>query len=409
MNTTIAGAGMILVEDGELQRAIDDVIDASEGPMTRLVARNVQSLSGIEALVDLRELHLTCCALSDLDPLKNLDLEQLVIERSVVDDYSALSSTPIESLDLSFTTLQELDPLLAMPQLRSVALNGCPLSEAARHEPLAVLTRGIEGAVRALPSATWEIGNMLWAMGAPLCFGFIHGRWVVAWPGMEPANAGDRLVVNARPKAVLEAMHAHPGDPEAIFAQLKASAPAVTSLLDGAPLEDGDGDWASSLVQAAPIDDDLRSAVLRFIDGFPDRWWFRRTPERLGQIAQEGLPDWLHTLEQAWAGLESGLLVWMGLPMPGPQARRRWYRLGLAKSRLQTERARWSQAGLVPIGVPMDAADPLLCLPVEGEVDGPVIRVDDEQVGEPIFEDYAALLDAVDALMFEDGRQIERR
>lgn len=157
---------------------------------------------GLEELTSLQSLSLSCCGLRKLAPGLPASLAQLVVsDNQISSGLEALSTlTSLRHLDIAgnrFSKLEQLAPLAALPQLRHLDTEGCPVEtmpdyRARVFEMLAGLEvlSGLDKAGNGEGPGILNGGHLPWSLAQGQCtsgvFGALPCSWaapgLVAWP-----------------------------------------------------------------------------------------------------------------------------------------------------------------------------------------------------------------------------------
>lgn len=105
----------------------------SDATSLRLVGQNIEDISAIQMLGNLKTVDLSVNQISNIYPLVFADcrysITSLNLSYNVLTDLTPLSMlTNIESLDLSYNQISSLQPLMGLTSLRSLRLSGNPLT-----------------------------------------------------------------------------------------------------------------------------------------------------------------------------------------------------------------------------------------------------------------------------------------
>lgn len=191
-----------------------------------------------------------------------------------VEDLAPLADSTVEHLELSFTFVEDLAPLLAAPALRTLRLFGNPLSRVAFREQLPALRARLD-AVEASPEAEWQVARRIRDAGIRACYGATPwaspmlvvpgGRVAVLYPSEVDAALADGTLLSAGWV-----------DPAPVPDALRLLCPFVTGTADDAR------DW----IARADVYEPDRERLLRFVDRFPRARFFRDTEARLARWEQ---------------------------------------------------------------------------------------------------------------------------
>jgi hypothetical protein len=152
--------------------------------------QHAQDLSELRHCPNLRRLELFGCDITDLDFLVGLQqLTTLKVTASTLAEINRLADCPtIEHLELNFTFVEDMRPLLALPRLKSGTLLGNPWSEESFYQLRPQLLQEDSGQGPLLEFSTrqdWQFGRKLYDYGVPFTFSGLDGtRRVMVRPGI---------------------------------------------------------------------------------------------------------------------------------------------------------------------------------------------------------------------------------
>lgn len=192
----------------------------------------------------------------------------LRIGAAAISDLWPLVGSSVEALELNFTFVEDLSPLLQMDGLRRLRLFGNPLSPIAYHEQLPALRRKIAIVESSTPKE-WELARQVWDAGVRLCYGRTPRRAMML---VEPGEERVRQV-DLSPLTCAELLSR---GAEALWAggwADPASDPDIELYL--CPYETGTAADAREWIRAAEILPVEREGYARLLDRFPDQLFFR--------------------------------------------------------------------------------------------------------------------------------------
>lgn len=217
-----------------------------------------------------------------------------------ISDLWPLVGSSVESLELNFTFIEDLSPLLQMEGLRRLRLFGNPLSPVAYNEQLSELRRRIAIVETSTP-IEWELARRVWDAGLRLSYGRTPRRTMML---VEPGDGYVRQV-DLSPHTCADTL-SHGAD--ALWAAGWAD-PAILpdEELYLCPYETGTVDDAREWLLAAALQPEELVGYTRLLDRFPDQLFYRDHSVALDRFeTRHGIrvPPWLRRARvEALAGV----------------------------------------------------------------------------------------------------------
>jgi hypothetical protein len=361
----------------------------------------------------LRHLVVACTPITDLRPL--------------------IDCTMLESLDLTFTLVEDLGPLMKLPQLHRARLIGNPWSRKSLEE-----TRVLFWTDRDRPltvtefsgRADLDLTRKLRAAGLKLSFTHIDGvRPILVKPGfgvfpeadadwasaspvrielnLTPGITADQLVASLLPEA--ERTRARPFD--------------VRSRVTLGTCSD-----AATWIASSDLPSTEQAALHRFVNRFPRFTYFREDRALLDEFmahADQGvsLPEWLRKLRETFAGplphaqIAVQFDAYDGYCIRAKKITESWHTLGLWGYGFDEQRALLEQdAGVYPIGQWVDHWQSTLAISLIDDSDRQIYEFYEPDISDrrstgrstregmlPVFHSYADLFGHVIAIKVDGG------
>lgn len=381
-------------------------------------AANVSSLNALSGLKKLTTLRVTC---------------------TPIEDISAIATcTALEVIELMFTLVEDLNPLMNLPSLRSGNLIGNPWNETSYYELRPRLLESPTQRWQELPNIEfsdefdWEITRNILDKGQRGCFAALDGREVLVRPGIVSiANQDcdfllisggglgskiydsdfsvDRLFVQAFGDK-------GPDQPRSLFAYER-------------PYTQGTADEARTWVISSGLPEETKNALLRFINRFPKQLFYKQKVKLLEDIEAKHrvkLPEWLRAIRQTLADVNYGKLVWVkfdefdGWSPRSDEIDEIWYMVGLTGYANDEQRDLLINGALFPIGDWIETGRSTLAIKLDDPQNQQVYEYTEQDLWEnlsdgfPVFESarvvfnsYAEMLGHIVALRLENGEIIE--
>jgi|GEM_PF-6074340 len=248
-----------------------------KGPLTISQAADISLLNHCH---NLEQLTIHAANVSSLNALSGLKkLTTLRVTYTPIEDISAIATcTALEVIELMFTLVQDLNPLMNLPSLRSGNLIGNPWNETSYYELRPRLLQSPTPRWQESPNIEfsdefdWEITRELLKKGQRGCFATLDGREVLVRPGMVsiPNQDCDFRVISGgalgskirRADFSVDGLFVEafgdkgPDQPRSLFAYER-------------PYTQGTADEARTWVISSVLLEETKNALLRFIDRFP--------------------------------------------------------------------------------------------------------------------------------------------
>jgi len=415
---------------------------ALRGP---LALQHARDLTELQHCTGLRSLEISASAISDLAALSALkELRQLIIIAAPVADLGPLRELPaLERLTLNFTHTRDLSPLLALPALTRAELLGNPLTdesyELLQQQPSALSSRKAGRPLRVLPpqKKDWQTTRQLWERGIEAGVARMDFReWYLVTAGLPRLTPGPCEAIRKDPVLLRQALKKNPSFTlETLFEHiLKELDPPprveASQLRSRRPW--GDAADAEAWVKASALDEATKAGLLRFVAHFPTLTFYQEPPELLDATEADTrvrLPQWLREIRQT--------LAWVMPGEPARDVRVRFQRFEFPGHAASNPTTRWysllpgifsgeeSQQILEPmhlmnVGISQDPLWSQLLVRTHPPEDRSVydfaeeMRRDLKAEGRDtqgtlgrVFESYASMLAAIDAVRVREGEPLQ--
>ena len=389
---------------------------------------------------NLDQLEIHACNVNSLSALADLKkLTTLRVTCSPIEDIAAIATcTALEVIDIMFTLVEDLTPLMALPNLRQGILIGNPWNETSYNELRPRLLESPTERWHQPPMIEfsnewdWELTCQLRAHGQRACFAVHEGRSVLVRPGIPsiPNLDCDFMFIDSgilRPEMYrldysVDRLFAdvfgesEPTEPESLFAVKRH-------------YTEGNADEARAWVNTSKLPKATKGALLRFIDRFPTLQFYKEDAELLDGVEsseQVKLPKWLRNIRQTFAYVMYGQLVCVrfdqfdGWSPRSDQLNQVWYSLGLRGYDNEEQRNLIGKGGFFPVGDWLETGRSTLAIKLDTPKDQKIYEYTEEDLwdnqydGRPVFESvnvafnsYAEMLGHIVAVEFQNGEVIE--
>jgi hypothetical protein len=310
-----------------------------------LFGSDLTALDALTSMRDLRSLRVVACPIADLDPLRGLSL--------------------LETLELNFTFVEDVAPILELPALHRVRLMGNPLTQSSYDLANAVLKGPAKPGRRRFAyqitvAQQWKLGRMMREQHIDLCFSSVD-PWVqmlvkpgTGWERSHWSSIGGLLpIINGGEASV-----------ESLLAAYRTSTDPPSRALLKSGRELGDSIDAGLWIKQAALSSNDASALQSLVAGFGDLVFCRDGETFLTYV--EGteeikLPDWFRQTRGA-----------LGFVCPGEPVRVRLtgreeqeYRFDLVGYDGAESGPKIRDRGLFPVAIADDRSS-TLCISTDG-------------------------------------------
>lgn len=289
-----------------------------------LFIQQARSLADLRRCPNLHHLELFACDLAGNDWAEAVaglkHLQSLKIRCSAVTDATALAACDhLTDLELSFTLLQDLTPLLQLARLRRGVLLGNPWTADSYHNLRPKLLRRDKGRELLLEFSgenDWQLARKLFKQGLKLAFSSLDGtRRITVRPGLPLYTRASCDFITDQEfmaEVLLYEVKQRPPDPDKTLA-------ALFNLLDEAERGNpqrtfdfashrhlGHANRARSCVEQSPLPADWQASLMRFIARFPSMTFFHEDEtviKGIEAMTATSLPAWYAAVRATLAGV----------------------------------------------------------------------------------------------------------
>lgn len=293
----------------------------------------VRSLSDLEYFAGLRKLTIEVACVDDYSPLRNLKhLTRVNFEVTNFSDTSVL--TGLENLEycmLPWNFIEDLEPFLSLPNLKSLTVWGNPLTPESYYEVLPEL--GERVSVSYDDEETWKLQRQMWEAGHRAIYGLktkspIKRRHLIV-PQL-CCRLREKVRIEITPEKLREELSREDANIEEIADRLR---PRWYKREDFT--EKGDAAQAESWLKEAAISDEDKERLAAFVERFEEVTFVREKKPVFEEMSKKmyywkdfprpaggrpGVPDWFCSLKEALSFVqidgEDGLLIVDGDEVP---------------------------------------------------------------------------------------------
>jgi hypothetical protein len=424
------------IERGPFLTALEQVLghgapfaDQELHQLRQLSVQGATDLSPLSSFPRLAQLTLLACADQGFEAIERLhELTTLSIVAVPLRSLAPLAKLhDLQRLELFFTQVEDLSPLLGAPGLKTLHIDGSPLTKAAFESGVTQLEeRGVT--VHKPNPSFWALCRQLHEAGTGTVFGQYGGPPLLVRPGVPQRPGADSdFIDKLHPGIIRMKVGGLGANAGALFDTLlneeQARRELPTRLVRHDYIEQGSAAAAAAWVSRLP---EHRAAPLKaLLQRFPRQTFQRFRPSAIAlRESRHGVrfPRWLHETLEAFAGFahQGTTLVQLagssssGAPaQPGAPG---WYTLELLGADNETEQAVIDHHHLFPIAKLQPVGGSTLAIKLDGASDEQVYEFDerlaDHRTGlsrapRVVFDSFAALWGEIRAIQLPDGTVVQ--
>lgn len=390
-----------------------------------LTVHGTDDSSALSACSELRLLTLRACGDQQLEFIGNLPkLAKLTIIAVPLREVASIAKLQrLTELELFFTQVEDLSPMMAASALQVLRIDGTPLTNQAleSHVP-ALEERGVK--VEVPLRSYWAVCRQLHEAGTGTVFGQYGGPPLLVRPGVPKRAGADCDFIDKLHPGVLRMKLGQLGmRPDALFDTLLEEAQAhrevPTRLIRQDHIEQGSATTAEAWVDQLPKES--ATPLRRVIRRFP-RQRFQRFKASAVSLSEARhrvkLPPWIQNTVLAFAGFadQGTILVQFGEVRGNPETQARWYALGLLGPDNETERAVTERDGLFQVAKRYPVGNSTLAINLNDPDDHRVYEFDEEladhttglrQEPRVAFDSYWDMWGAICAIRLANGTVVQ--
>ncbi|MGZ3423354.1 MAG: hypothetical protein ACXVEE_36170 [Polyangiales bacterium] len=328
-----------------------------------LEIRGARSLAGLEACASLRRLVVFASEIADAAVIARLpSLAELTVHASTIDDPARVADAPLSFLDLSFSDVEDAEPLTALPALRVLRSYGVPWTIESFDVTLVEWRIGDRGharppAIETSAQSHWRAARAMRQAGLRVCFGDLPtSLGMLVRPGI---HDGEGIILGYADEMSARAHEA----PPSMWEAARTLGFRCARLADGSASRFA-GDWTSGTEHdvaewAAVLAERDRAALVAMAERFPLATFYRESSAAQARAeARIGA-----AIPAALAAFRRDVLAGVGPAYPYLDVRfdrfdratplgdgNGWMTIGLLGHRNSERRALLDEAGLFPIG-----------------------------------------------------------
>ena len=431
---------MELYTDEESEKLAFEQLLGHQAPFTQdecatltglLRIEQAKNLNLVQYCSSLESLELFACNLKSLDFLGNLnDLSTLKVLCSTIENIGDIAQCQkLEHLELVYTFVEDLEPLLRLPALKTGSLLGNPWTPESYNElrPRMLSTSSPRWQkppkIEFSNEDDWKFTRELKERGIPACFSIFDGHYYLVRPGIPKVVNADCDFLRDLPRDFAKSRLSGPNATlDALFdfftGDRQPDSPRL-SLQFQRHRQVGNSDDAAEWVKASKLPKQTKASLLRLVERFPSASFAKKDSVLWEQWEAEQnikLPKWLRSILEVLSDIAPDVpraVQFDNFDHWSPNADRLaeiWYQLALVG--LNSEQEYVADINhLYPIAQWLETGYSTLAVNLANPKDTKIYEYDEHNISSSeglldsprvVFDSYASMLDHIVAVRVKD-------